>query len=359
MRANKIKSIYCIIEKLLLLLLSGIILFSCAKEPKQEEKKPKAKKPLVKIEVLELSSISKSVKLTGTVEAKIVTNILAPIDGYVEKLNVRENQFVNKDKELAILGSQERVSLISMKKNELEQLEAKIQETPSDSGEYPVLIQKLEKVKNEFEYAKKLFLGVPVMSPLSGVITQKLIEKGSGVSAKQILLTITDFNSLIIKSSVSEDLFNKIKLGDKLRVIFNTMPDNEFIARVSLKYKEIDPVTRNLQIECKIIGNNRQIIPGMMAELEFVSEKADNTIIVPNDVFIVNQQGEKVVYVVKDSTAHQIIVTTGISNENVTEVTYGLKEGDKLVVLGQELLADGINVNIQKSEGNTSEGEKK
>lgn len=343
---------------LLLLLTSGFIFYSCSKESEQEMQKPKPKSPLVKVEVLKLSSISNFVKLIGTVEAKIVTNILSPIDGYVEKLNVRENQFVNKDKELAILGSQERVSLISMKKNELEQLEAKIQETPSDSGEYPVLIQKLEKVKNEFEYAKILFLGVPVMSPLSGVVTQKLVDKGSGVSAKQILLIITDFNSLIIKSSVSEDLFNKIKFGDKLKVIFNTMPDKEFTARVSLKYKEIDPITRNLQIECKLIGYNKQIIPGMMAELEFISESAENTIIVPNDVFIVNQKGEKIVFVVKDSTAHQIIVTTGISNEKFTEVTSGLKEGDKIVLLGQELLSDGIKVNVQKSEGINSKSEK-
>jgi len=336
---------------LLLLLYSGVTFYSCSKKTEQEVQKPKPKSPLVKVEEVKLSSISNSVKLIGTVEAKIVTNIMAPIDGFIEKLTVRENQFVHKDEELAIVGSQERVSLIAQKKNELSQLQLKIKEIDTNSGEYPSLVQKLEKVRNEYEYAKKLFLGVPIMSPLSGVVTQKLVENGSGVSAKQILLTITDFNSLIIKSSVSEDLFVKIKLGDKLKVIFNTMPDKEFSARVSLKYKEIDPITRNLQIECKLIGFNKQIIPGMMADLEFISESSENTIIVPNDVFIVNQKGEKIVYIVKDSTAHQIIVTTGISNEKVTQVTSGLNENDKLVIQGQELLSDGIKVNVQKSEG--------
>ena len=336
---------------LLLLLYSGVTFYSCSKKTEQEVQKPKPKSPLVKVEEIKLSSISNSVNLIGSVEAKIVTNIMSPIDGFIEMLNVRENQFVQKDKELAIVGSQERVSLIAQKKNELSQLQLKIKEIDTNNVEYPSLVQKLEKVRNEYDYANKLFLGVPVMSPLSGVVTQKLVDKGSGVSAKQILLTITDFNSLIIKSSVSEDLFNKINLGDKLRVIFNTMPDKEFTARVSLKYKEIDPITRNLQIECKLIGFNKQIIPGMMADLEFISESSENTIVVPNDVFIVNQKGEKIVYVVKDSLAHQIIVTTGISNEKVTQVTSGLNENDKLVIQGQELLSDGIKVNVQKSEG--------
>lgn len=337
---------------LFILLCSGITFYSCSKETEKEVNKPKPKYPLVKVEDVKLSSISNSVNLIGTVEAKVVTNIMTPIDGFIEKLNVKENQFVHKDEELAIVGSQERVSLISQKKNELAQLELKTNETLSDTAEYNMLLQRIEKVKNEYEYVKKLFLGVPIMSPLTGVVTQKLIDQGSGVSAKQILLTITDFNSLIIKSSVSEDLFSKINLGNKLIVIFNTMPDKEFTARVSLKYKEIDPITRNLQIECKMIGFNKQIIPGMMADLKFISESSENTIVVPNDVFIVNQKGEKVVYVVKDSLAHQIIVTTGISNEKVTQVTSGLNENDKLVVQGQELLSDGIKVNIQKSEGN-------
>jgi multidrug efflux pump subunit AcrA (membrane-fusion protein) len=96
-----------------------------------------------------------------------------------------------------------------------------------------------------------------------------------------------------------------------------------------------------------------------MCELELVTDKKDKALTVPNDVFIVNQKGEKIVYVIKDTVAHQKIVTTGISNEKVTEITSGLMPGEKIVVMGQELLKDGIKVMVQKPKEPKKETESK
>ncbi|MGK9476404.1 efflux RND transporter periplasmic adaptor subunit [Melioribacter sp. OK-6-Me] len=342
--------------------LLAILITGCSKEVKSE--KPKPKTPLVKVEEIKYRPITKSVKLIGTVEAKVMTTIVASSDGFIEKLNVQENQFVRKDKVLAIIASQERASLISQAKNKIDELTSKLKKTSINSNEYSQLNSQLEQAKRELEYADKLFLGIPVISPLNGTITQKFIELGSAVSAKQNLFTIVDFNSLIIKSSVSEDLFSKIKPGDKRRVKFNAMPEKEFAARITLKYQQIDAATRNFPIELKLINNTNEITPGMMAELELITDKKDKALIVPNDVFIVNQEGEKIVYIIKDTpsegtTAYQKIVTTGISNEKFTEVVSGLNEGDKIVVMGQEVLKDGIKVMVQKQKTKNEGGKKK
>ena len=325
-----------------------IMIIGCSKSGNETEQKPKPKAPLVKVEELKFTPISKSIKLTGTVEAKVMTTIVAPADGYIEQLNVQENQFVKKEKVLAVIASQERTSLVSQTKNKVEELKSKLEKTSPNSAEYSQLNSQLEQAKKELEYAEKLFLGLPVIAPLSGIVTQKFIESGSAVVAKQNLFTIVDFNSLIIKSSVSEDLFSKIKPGNKLKVKFNAFPEKDFYAVVTLKYQQIDPVTRNFPVELRLINGSKEITPGMMAELELITDKKEKVIAVPNDVFIVNQKDEKIVYVIMDSTAHQKIVTTGISNEKVTEVISGLNEGEKIVVMGQELLKDGIKVMVQK-----------
>ncbi|MBK6912582.1 MAG: efflux RND transporter periplasmic adaptor subunit [Ignavibacteriales bacterium] len=335
----------------------AVLIVGCSKEEKTDKPKPKA--PLVKVEEVKLASITKSINLTGTVEAKIMTTVLAPTDGYIEKLNVSENVFVRKDKLLAIIGTQERTSLVSQSKSKVEILKSQLEQVSDASPEYAQLNSQLEQAKKELEYAEKLFLGVPVISPLSGTITQKFIEAGSAVSAKQNLFTIVDFNSLIIKTSVSEDLFSKIKLGDKLKVKFNSFPEKEFAARVTLKYQQIDPVTRNFPVELKLTNGSKDITPGMMAELELITDKKEKTITVLNDVFIVNQKDEKIVYVIKDTVAHQRIVTTGISNDKFTEVISGLVQGEKIVVMGQELLKDGIKVMVQKPKEMNKDGKKK
>lgn len=333
--------------KILISIISVMILFiGCSKEEKTDKPKPKA--PLVKVEELKYTPISKSIKLTGTVEAKVMTTVVSPSDGFIEQLNVQENQFVKKEKVLAVIASQERTSLVSQAKNKIEELKTKLERTSTNTDEYSQLNSQLEQAKKELEYADKLFLGIPVISPLSGTVTQKFIEAGSAVTAKQNLFTIVDFNSLIIKTSVSEDLFSKIKIGNKLKVKFSAFPEKDFYAVVTLKYQQIDPVTRNFPVELKLLNGTKEITPGMMAELELVTDKKDKALTVPNDVFIVNQKGEKLVYVVKDTIAHQKIVSTGISNEKVTEVVSGLNEGEKLIIMGQELLKDGIKVMVQK-----------
>jgi multidrug efflux pump subunit AcrA (membrane-fusion protein) len=336
-------------KKILISVLLVAVMFSgCSKDSNDAGTKPKPKAPLVKVEELKFTPISKSIKLSGTVEAKVMTTVVAPSDGYIEHLNTQENQFVKKEKVLAVIASQERTSLVSQTKNKVEELKSQLANASLNSSEYTQINSKLEQAKKELEYADKLFLGIPVISPLSGTVTQKFIEAGSAVSAKQNLFTIIDFSSLIIKSSVSEDLFSKIKLGDKLKVKFNAFPEKEFAAKVTLKYQQIDPATRNFPVELKLINGTKEITPGMMVELELITDKKDKALTVPNDVFIVNQKGEMIVYVVKDTVAHQKIVTTGISNEKVTEVVSGLNEGEKLVVMGQELLKDGIKVMVQK-----------
>jgi len=341
--------------KILISILSIMVSFiGCSTEEKTDKPKPKA--PLVKVEEIKLTSISSSIKLIGTVEAKIIANILSPADGYIEKLNVSENNYVRKEIQLAVISSQERTSLISQTKSKVAELKSQLDKTAQGTSEYSDLTKQLEQAQKELEYAAKLFLGIPVISPLSGTVTQKFVEAGSAVSARQNLFTIVNFNSLIIKTSVSEDLFSKIKLGNRLKVKFNAFPEKEFIATVTLKYQQIDPATRNFPVELKLINGTKEITPGMMAELELITDKKDNALTVPNDIFIVNQKDEKIVYIVKDTTAQQRIVLTGISNEKFTEVTSGLKEGEKIVVMGQELLKDGIKVMVQKQ---TKKGENK
>ena len=70
--------------KILLSILSLMILIiGCSKSGNKTEQKPKPKSPLVKVQEIKFTPISKSIKLTGTVEAKVMTTVVAPSDGYI------------------------------------------------------------------------------------------------------------------------------------------------------------------------------------------------------------------------------------------------------------------------------------
>lgn len=132
--------------KILISIISIMVMFiGCSKEEKTDKPKPKA--PLVKVEELKYTPISKSIKLTGTVEAKVMTTVVTPSDGFIEQLNVQENQFVKKEKVLAVIASQERTSLVSQAKNKIEELKTKLEKTSTNSTEYSQLTLQLEQAK--------------------------------------------------------------------------------------------------------------------------------------------------------------------------------------------------------------------
>ncbi|MEX1139160.1 MAG: efflux RND transporter periplasmic adaptor subunit, partial [Bacteroidota bacterium] len=100
------------------------------------------------------------------------------------------------------------------------------------------------------------------------------------------------------------------------------------------------------------------IKPGMLATVTIVTERRVNTLTVPSDAIIVKSDGQNVVFVAQDSVARQRVITTGIITKTETEITSGLRTGDSVVVMGQELLKEGMLVKVQAQE-NHKAGEMK
>ena len=69
----------------------------------------------------------------------------------------------------------------------------------------------------------------------------------------------------------------------------------------------------------------------MTANLNIITEERDNVLLVPNRaVRTVNKQ--KVAIVLFEGQQIQTPVETGLSNDTMTEITNGLKEGDTVVL---------------------------
>jgi multidrug efflux pump subunit AcrA (membrane-fusion protein) len=86
----------------------------------------------------------------------------------------------------------------------------------------------------------------------------------------------------------------------------------------------------------------------MLATLTIVTERKENALAIPSDAIIVNASGQNIVFAAQDSIAHQRAITTGLTTKTQTEVLDGLKPGDKVVVMGQELLKEGMPVKVQE-----------
>ena len=84
---------------------------------------------------------------------------------------------------------------------------------------------------------------------------------------------------------------------------------------------------------------------GMMAEVNFTAESAEDTIVLPRNS-VITKEDETYVYVVKDGVAKKVPVELGIEAADTIEITKGLKDGDDVVTKGQTYISDGEEVNV-------------
>ncbi|MFW5830900.1 MAG: efflux RND transporter periplasmic adaptor subunit [Prolixibacteraceae bacterium] len=334
-----------------LLFLALIFTFhSCSNGNVESSPTKKPKIPVVKTQPVIKSNMASTVEITGTIEANIYTDVVAPVDGVVEELLARENQQVTKDKIIAVINPVDRVALISNNQLQVEQLETELKEPGKTDEEINQLEQKLEEARKNLDYAEKMYQTVPVICPLSGLVTHRWTDLGSQVSAKEKLLTISDMNSLVIKAEANEKFFEAIKKGRRLALTLNAYPGDSLTGVIQLVYPQIDPVTRNVKFDLKILNFRKELLPGMLAQIKLPVTENEQALAVPEEAVLTAPDNSRFLFVVEnDSIARRRVVSTGIAVGGKLEITQGAEENEKVVIAGQETLKDNIQVKIMKN----------
>lgn len=320
------------------------LLGGCSHDDSQAQKTVKPKPVLVQVVEVKPHLLQVTVELVGTIAPKVSAKMIASSDGAVEELHVRENDLVQKNQVVGVLSSADRLALLGETQARLKRAESKSGSNPSfDNNE------ELKRAAEDRAYAEQLFLGTPIVSPIAGRVIDKPIEVGSVVTAKQLLLTVADMNNLIMRTAVSELLLPKVKLGQKLAVHVDAFPDQPFVGTITLISPQVNPATRTGDIEVRVFDREDLLKPGMFATVTIVTDRREDGIAVPGDALMTRADGQTIVFIAEDSTARQRVVKTGIMTKTETEITSGLKAGDRVVVMGQELLKEGIPVKVQET----------
>lgn len=310
--------------------------------------------PLVRVQPAVKGSIISYIDITGTVETNINTDIKSPVNGIIEQLNYRENQRTEKDKVVAVINPDDRLSLISANQLAIEELEKKILSATQNSPEYDSLAKDLEKAKSNLKFAREMYQPVPVICPMNGIVTSRWVEVGGQVVARDKIITISDMNSLVIKAEVNERYFEAIAPGRKFPVVLNAYPTDSLTGIVTLVYPSVSSESRAVKFDLKLQGFNKKLLPGMMAQLKIPVYRNDMAVIVHDDAVLSSPDGKRFVFVVgSDTIARQRIVNPGVTVNRQTEIREGLKMGELVVTAGQETLKDNVKVSLPVPQKNS------
>jgi membrane fusion protein, multidrug efflux system len=184
-----------------------------------------------------------------------------------------------------------------------------------------------------------------IKSPINGTIEECNIKVGGVVSPDPRLAAyrVVAFKDLKVSAEVSEAYSAKVKIGDKLLVLFPDI-NKQIETKVDFVSKYINPVNRTFIIETNILNGINNLKANMIAIIQINDYHSDNAIQVPMNIIQIDQAGSYVYVVRSKERYHAALkqpVVLGTNYNGVAEVLKGLEVGDKVISVGYQELMDG------------------
>ena len=177
-----------------------------------------------------------------------------------------------------------------------------------------------------------------ITAPIDGTVIQKNVQAGESIESGKDMCIIYDMSYLEMTINIDELDINQISVGQGVSVTGDSV-DGVFqgeVTRVSM-VGETSGGTTTYPVTVRV-EEYGALRPGMNVNAEIVVEQATDAIAVPNaaiergDVVLVTKESPSAASALTDRTAPEgyvyVQVATGVSDDNYTEITSGLQEGD-------------------------------
>jgi membrane fusion protein, heavy metal efflux system len=319
----------------------------------------------IKTELASIQPLKNELNFYGKITAdnnKII-DVFPVVGGNVIKVSVELGDYVTKGQVLAVIRSTEVASFekeledaqndVVVAKNNVkvaqELFEGKItaeRDVLEAKSIYDKALSQLHRIQETYKiYNIKAGSLYEVRSPLSGFIIEKKINQDMLLRSDKSdnIFDVAEINDVWAIANVNESDINLVKLGEKAAVTTLSNPDKVFNGHVDKIYNIIDPETKAMKVRIKLANSNYLLKPEMRANIKLSFTEAKSMLAVPS-ASIVFDKSKNFVMIFHDKSnieTRQVEVFRQIGD--ITYISSGLKEGEKVMTANQLFVYDALN----------------
>ncbi len=180
---------------------------------------------------------------------------------------------------------------------------------------------------------------VPVLSPVTGVVVEKMVLMGQRVMMGEPLYQLAAMDPIWLVADVFEQDLGLIRPGQKARVTVQAYPGRTFTGDVSFIYPMLNPETRTARIRIEIPNPAAELKADMYASVEIASQAATQAVLAVPDSAVLDSGVRRVVLVEREPGRFQPReVKLGARGEGYVSVLEGVLEGERVVVRANFLI---------------------
>jgi len=190
------------------------------------------------------------------------------------------------------------------------------------------------------------FEKAPVESTLTGVVGRFLVDIGENVTPQTPIAFVVNDSEVKITLDIPEKYISKLYLAQEAKAKVDSWPNEEFSGVVTKISPVIDLSTRSAPIEITVDNPQGKLKSGMFAKASIILDKIIAAPAILKEATI-GRDSNAYVFVVESKKAVLKQVSLGIRDGVYYEVKSGLKEGDLVVIMGQQKLYNGALVTTE------------
>ncbi len=340
------KRLLCILIASLLVAVSG-----CKQETSREVagRGPQLSVASVQVETVHAQPDGRQNEVAGTVEAVRSATISPKVGGAIEDMPVVLGSVVKKGDLLTRIDAGEITARLSQAEARLAQAkrnyerekrllakEASTRETVNSMADA------LKVARAATDEARTMLAYTVIRAPFSGVIARKIMQVGDMAMPGMPLLVLDDNRHLQAVAAVPEALALQIHRGDSLSI---QVPAAGFSGsgKVSEMAPAADVQSRTIMVKL-VIDSAAGVQPGQYVRV-MLPTAPYATLLVPETAVL--RFGQMVrLFVVANGKAELRLVRTGEHRNGQIEILAGLRDGEQVVIRGNDQLADGQPVKV-------------
>lgn len=201
---------------------------------------------------------------------------------------------------------------------------------------------RLMQARAERDDAEEDFQNSKIISPVSGLVLKRNIEVGSMVVSittslgpARPLFVIGDLREILFEGEIDEGDVGLVRIGQQMEVTVDAYPNERFSGTLTMVAPQGEERGGAIFFPVKGTLSNpeQRLRPGMSATSHIITDRHDNTLLVPADAVLYEKDKA---YVFKPSAKKRrkpvkVGVKVGFEDSNNVEILEGLKEGERIL----------------------------
>lgn len=185
-----------------------------------------------------------------------------------------------------------------------------------------------------------------LLSPINGIVTAKMLEKGVTVVPGQTVLQVIAPTDLWIKTRIDQKQAGMIKAGQKANIVLRSHPQTSISGTVERVDLISDIVTEERIVNVSFVAPEINASLGEYAEVTIKLPVQENARSIPTAaVKRINQQDG--VWVLKNSRAKFVPVKIGIATlDGRTQILDGLSDTDNVIVYSKQAIKEDLKLKV-------------